>query len=129
MKIFSKLLLPLLVGCTVFFAGFKPLEPPVAPAKGFYPKKVNAIIQDKCYGCHSTEGKNEKPKKALNWDELSNLPAKEQLEKTQQIIAVLEKGTMPPAFLVNRSPEKKLADKEVVKMKKWAVKLTKKLSK
>ena len=38
-----------------------------AAAKLKYPKKVNAIIQEKCYGCHSPEGKGDKAKQKLMW--------------------------------------------------------------
>ena len=34
--------------------------PPVAKPKIKMPKKVNAAIQSKCYGCHSKDGKNKR---------------------------------------------------------------------
>lgn len=93
------------------------------------PKKVNTIIQDKCYGCHSAEGKSQKAKDKLNWDELATLPAEKQVEKIKGIQKVLEKGSMPPEKFLEKMPEKKLTDKESAAMTKWASKMVKKLGK
>ena len=35
-----------------------------------YPVEVRAIIDQKCFGCHNPEAKNEKARKKLMWDEL-----------------------------------------------------------
>lgn len=93
------------------------------------PKKVNAIIQNKCYGCHSAEGKSQKAKDKLNWDELAALPAEQQVEKIKGIQKVLEKGSMPPEKFLEKMPEKKLTEKESAAMSKWASKMVKKLGK
>ncbi len=93
------------------------------------PKKVNAIIQNKCYGCHSNESKGQKAKDKLNWDELATLSAEQQVEKIKGIQKVLEKGSMPPEKFLEKMPEKKLTDKESSAMSKWANKMVKKLSK
>lgn len=93
------------------------------------PKKVNAVIQDKCYGCHSNDSKAQKAKDKLNWDSLTSLSKDEQLEKMQDIKGVLEEGSMPPGRFLEKMPEKKLTDKESAAMKKWAAKSVKKLSK
>lgn len=93
------------------------------------PKKVNAIIQAKCYGCHSNDGKNQRPKEKLNWDELANLPADQQVAKLQSIQSVLAEGSMPPARFLEKMPDKKLTDKENASMKKWAAKAIRKASK
>jgi uncharacterized membrane protein len=91
-------------------------------------KKVDAIIQSKCYGCHSNEGKSDKVKEKLNWDVLSTLPMDQQLAKMKNIHEVIEKGTMPPDKFLEKMPEKKLTDKETATLKKWASKTIKKLS-
>ncbi len=93
------------------------------------PKKVNAIFQAKCYGCHNNESKNNRPKDKLNWDALAALPADQQAEKLAAIQKVLEKGSMPPDRFLEKQPEKKLTDKETAKMKKWAAKMGKRVAK
>jgi hypothetical protein len=94
-----------------------------------FPKKVNAVIQSKCYGCHSPQGKSDKVKEKLNWDELANLSASDQLAKVKSIQHTLETGSMPPAKFVESMPDKKLTAAETAALKKWASKTIKKLSK
>lgn len=93
------------------------------------PKKINSIIQAKCYGCHNTESKNKRPKDKLNWDELTSMPADQQAEKLADIQKVLEKGSMPPDRFLEKQPDMKLTDKETANMKKWAAKMGKRVSK
>lgn len=102
---------------------------PVPALKVKYPKKVNSIIQAKCYGCHSPNSKGEKSRAKLNWDELGNLDQKMQSEKFQAIVKVLDEGTMPPKMMVEKDPSKKLTPEETEKMKKWASKMEAKASK
>ena len=94
-----------------------------------YPKKVDAIIQAKCYGCHSPESRGEKARLKLNWDELAGLPADQQLEKIHMIEKVIEEGAMPPKGFVEKNPDMKLTDDETARLQKWARKTGKKLSK
>ena len=105
-------------------------DAPTAAAPKFkMSKKVNAVVESKCYGCHRPEVRGEKARQKLNWDELGNLPADQQLEKMKMIQAVLEKGAMPPAKFLENMPDKKLTDAESAMLKKWAAKSVKKLSK
>lgn len=92
------------------------------------PKKVNAIVQAKCFGCHSNDSKAQKAKDKLNWEDLATLPQDQQLEKMKSIVKVLGEGSMPPARFLEKMPDKKLTDKEMATMNKWASKLVKKLS-
>jgi len=94
-----------------------------------YSKKVDAVIKAKCFGCHNSEGKAKKAMAKLKWDELTGLDQAEQLEKMKNIVGVLEKGSMPPARMVEKKPEMKLTDKETAILKKWSAKYSRKLSK
>jgi cytochrome c553 len=125
----KKFSLLFLLACAVALPSFITPNPPFdAGGKVKYSKKVNSIIQAKCYGCHSPNSKGEKARLALNWDELPNLSPVDQLQKIKSIQSVLEKGSMPPKFMVEKDPGKKLTDAETAKLKKWAAKMTKKLS-
>lgn len=122
----------LLYGFLAIFSFFimaaaAPLVPSSISVK--YPKKVDTIIQSKCYGCHSPESKGDKSRKALNWEELGDLETDSQLKKFQAISNVLEKGVMPPQKMVARNPELKLTEKETKKFQKWAAKMERKASK
>ncbi len=100
-----------------------------APPAIKFSKKVDAVIKDKCYGCHSAEGKADKAKAALMWDDLAGLDGGMQAEKLKAIAKVLSEGSMPPKMMVEKMPEKKLTEKESALMTKWASKSTKKVSK
>lgn len=81
---------------------------------------VKAIIDQKCFGCHNLNSKNEKGKKKLKWDSLTLIPKATQVAKLDKIIEVLEEGSMPPAKFLEYKPEAKLNDEEVKKLKEWA---------
>lgn len=100
-----------------------------APPMLKYSKKVDAIIKDKCYGCHSPEGRSDKAKEKLMWDDLAGLSAADQAMKLKAISKVLSEGAMPPAKMLERMPEKALTEKETKVMAKWASKSLKKAMK
>lgn len=100
-----------------------------APPAIKFSKKVDAVIKDKCYGCHSAEGKADKAKAALMWDDLAGLDGGMQAEKLKAISKVLSEGSMPPKMMVEKMPEKKLTEKESALMSKWADKSAKKVTK
>ncbi len=94
-----------------------------------FPSKVDAIVKEKCYGCHNPEGKSDKAKEKLMWDDLAGLSAEDQAMKLKAISKVLSEGSMPPARMLERMPEKALTDKEAKVMAKWASKSLKKAMK
>lgn len=100
-----------------------------APPSIKYPKKVDAVIKGKCYGCHSADGKSDKAKAALMWDDLASLEPAMQAEKLKNISHVLSEGSMPPKMMVEKMPEKALTMAEKTVMSKWADKMAKKVSK
>lgn len=114
----------------VFFQSYvtSPAETAAGP-KFKYSKKVNAVVQDKCYGCHSEQGRSDKAKQKLMWDDVPGLSAEEQAEKLKMISGVLEEGSMPPSRFLENNPDKKLTDVEKALMEKWAGKMMKKVSK
>lgn len=124
--------LPVLLLGLLFLPGHSTPDLPEADAAGpklKYSKKVNAIVQNKCYGCHSPQGRSDKAKEKLMWDDLPTLSPQEQSEKLKGIQHVLEEGSMPPARFLEGNPDKKLTDKEAASMKKWADKMAKKVVK
>lgn len=112
---------------TVFvLPGF--MTPQDSAIKVKFPKKVDSIIQNKCYGCHSPEGRSQKAKNKLNWDELTTLDMATQLQKVEAIQKVLREGTMPPKGMIEKNPDMKISDEESAKLEKWANKLHRKIS-
>jgi uncharacterized membrane protein len=85
-----------------------------------YPADIKTIIDNKCYGCHSVQGKSEDARKALMWDNLPSLTKAKQVATLDDIIDVLDDGSMPPKKFVEMRPEAKLTDEESQALKNWA---------
>lgn len=86
-----------------------------------YPEAVKKVIDNKCLGCHSPEGKSEKAKEALNWTTLMGLEKSVQISKLDKVIEVLEKGEMPPKKMIEMHPEAKISEADSKILKDWAV--------
>jgi uncharacterized membrane protein len=94
-----------------------PILNPEAPA---LPADVKAIVQQKCYGCHNAESKNEKAKAKLDWDELEASKKAKALAKMTKITEILEEGSMPPSKFLDSNPDKKLTESEVETLMEWS---------
>lgn len=86
-----------------------------------YPEAVKKVIDNKCLGCHSPEGKSEKAKEALNWMTLMGLGKSVQVSKLDEIVEVLDKGEMPPKKMIEMHPEAKISEADSKILKDWAV--------
>ncbi len=84
------------------------------------PDDVKSVVDDKCYGCHSADGKSDKAKDALMWDDISKLSKVKMIGKLDDISEVIEKGEMPPEKFLEKFPDKKLTDEESKLLKEWA---------
>jgi len=130
MKKMMGLFVLMLVG-SLIFQGFTTSESEGSYGEGplvKFPRKVDSVIKNKCYGCHSAEGKSDKAKKAMMWDDLAGLEPAMQAEKFKNISKVLSEGSMPPKMMVEKMPEKALSAAERTIMSKWATKTAKKIS-
>lgn len=85
-----------------------------------YTTAVNDIVQGKCYGCHSADGRSDKAKAALMWDNVPTMTADEQAHILEEIIEVTSERKMPPARMVENKPEMRLSDEEIATFQKWA---------
>ncbi|MGK7393482.1 MAG: heme-binding domain-containing protein [Candidatus Cyclobacteriaceae bacterium M3_2C_046] len=94
---------------------FSKEEPVIA-----YEGAVKILIDNKCYGCHSPEGKSDDAKEALLWDDLPTLEKTKQIAILDEIIEVLDEGTMPPEKFLAKKPEAKLTEAEVTLLRDWA---------
>ena len=84
-----------------------------------FPMDVMTIIDGKCYGCHSPNAKNDKSKNALQWVLLQQMDDVELVGALDEVMEVLEEGSMPPAKMLERYPHLKLTDEESAKLKEW----------
>lgn len=83
------------------------------------PADVKAIVQQKCYGCHNPNSKNEKGKAKLDWDALEAAKKSKALATMGKIKETLDEGSMPPARFLESNPDKKLTADEVATLMQW----------
>ena len=94
-----------------------------------FPKKVKAVIDKSCFGCHSEDGKSDDAKDALRWDKMNEYDKAKLVSVMDDIIEVVEKGEMPPKKFLEKKPEVKPSEKEYETLAKWADKEAEKLMK
>ncbi len=100
---------------------FREVSPISLHVQGFeYPANVKAVIDQKCHGCHSLEGKSADAKKGLLWDSIPSYSKVKQVAKLDDIISVLDDGSMPPEKYVEKNPSAKLTKDEMKILKGWA---------
>ena len=93
------------------------------------PKKVKAIVDKSCFGCHSEKGKSDDAKDALRWDKMQAYDKAKLVSIMDNIIEVVKKGEMPPEKMLKKKPELKPTEKEYQTLAKWADKEAEKLMK
>ena len=86
----------------------------------FIPANVKAVVDQKCYGCHNVNSKNEKAKAKLDWDALGDLKKSKRSAALSKISEVLEQGKMPPEKFLANKPEAKLSESELATLKEWS---------
>jgi len=82
--------------------------------------QVRAIIDNKCYGCHSNESKGAKARKKLNWDSLNLLTRAQKANKLDDVVEVVSEDEMPPKKFLEKEPMKKLTPEEKKVLENWA---------
>ena len=85
-----------------------------------FPTDVKAVIDNKCYGCHSVDGKSDDAKKSLMWDSIPLYGKARQISVLDDISEVLKKGEMPPEKFIEMHPEAALTPDQVKLLKSWA---------
>jgi cytochrome c551/c552 len=94
-----------------------PVHPMMAPDM---PANVKTIVEQKCYGCHNAESKNEKGKAKLDWDAFEASKKSKQLATKGKISEVLREGEMPPKKFLEMKPEGKLSESELATLMDWS---------
>jgi mono/diheme cytochrome c family protein len=84
------------------------------------PASVKAVVDQKCYGCHNANSKNEKGKAKLDWDAVGKLKKSKRMAAMDKIHEVLEKGEMPPKKFLENKPEAKLSEAELATLIEWS---------
>ena len=89
-------------------------------AKFSIPADIQPIIQKSCFGCHNKDGKNDKAKAKLLFDQLDTLSQSKLVGKLSKIAEVVKKGDMPPAKFLEKFTDKKLTNEEKQKLISWS---------
>ncbi|HEX2969987.1 MAG TPA: hypothetical protein VHO46_12885 [Bacteroidales bacterium] len=110
----------LIIAAGILFLQSTPIPQNQEQTTGSYPATVKKVINNKCYGCHSVNGKSDKAKKALMWDSLPDLERGKLISSLNDIVEVLEKGEMPPEEVVKKYPQMKLLTEESEILTFWA---------
>ncbi|WP_340113216.1 heme-binding domain-containing protein [Maribellus mangrovi] len=84
------------------------------------PDDVKAVIQNKCFGCHNTDSKNDKAKEDLDFKAFADLSKMKQISSYKKINEVLGENEMPPKKFLDHYPDKKLTEDEKKVLMKWA---------
>ncbi len=86
------------------------------------PEDVAAVLNNSCFGCHNSEGRNEDAKEAVEFDKWDSLNVVHKISTLSEINEVLEEGTMPPAMMLERFPDRALTDEQVMMVRDWSKK-------
>jgi uncharacterized membrane protein len=89
-------------------------------SRSIYSAEVKKVIDKKCYGCHSVNGKSKDAKDALMWDSLPSLQKSRLVASLDDIIKVLKENQMPPEDVIKKYPEMKLLPLEKKIFQSWA---------
>lgn len=84
------------------------------------PAHVKTVIDQKCYGCHNADSKNNKGKEKLDWDAFEASRKAKQLATMAKINEALVNGDMPPAKYLENKPEGKLSEDELKSLLDWS---------
>lgn len=86
------------------------------------PENVQAIIRNKCMGCHSDEAKPGKSKSKLNFNKFANgdYSRGKEISKLDKIVKMLSLDKMPPQKFLDHYPDKKLTTEESELISNWA---------
>ena len=91
------------------------------------PEEVEKILENSCYGCHTTGAKAEKAVNALDFKKWDKLKPTKKVGALNDIKEVLDEGAMPPEKFLNRYPDKAPSEKDKETILNWVKQETAKL--
>ncbi len=116
----KSLFLGLMMGFTSLSVWAVGTENPTKPQAGSMPDNVSTIIEQRCFGCHNTDSKNDKAKEDLDFKTFDGLSTMKKMSSYNKIAEVLEKQEMPPQKFLEKFPDKNVTDEERTVLLEWA---------
>lgn len=108
----------------LFFQGTAPSvsEPGIAYVEVLpdLPPDVKVVVDQKCYGCHNADSKNDKGKAKLDWDQFKASKRGKQMAMMKKINEVVVNGDMPPKKYLENRPEGKLSEEDMAILTSWS---------
>ncbi|OFY49910.1 MAG: hypothetical protein A2W85_17620 [Bacteroidetes bacterium GWF2_41_31] len=124
MKRVTLFILAILVGLLFIGASlYQPKQHPLSSTQdtGFeIPQDVQDILDNSCMGCHKSDSKNDKAKKKLMFDRLSELTKARLVGKLTEISEIVNKGDMPPKKVLDEYPDMALTNETTKIISDWA---------
>lgn len=84
------------------------------------PEEVQKVLESSCYDCHTSAGRNEDAKKALNFEEWDGYRLTKKISVLDKITEVIEEDKMPPGKYLEFKPDRKLDSAQKELILKWA---------
>jgi hypothetical protein len=119
-KVFLMVLLPVALFVQARYAGDSGVKNAGKQTAIGTPDNVKAVIDNKCYMCHSTKGRSQEARDHLMWDSIPLYPKAKLIAKLDDIIDVLDDGKMPPKKMVEMNPDAALSPEELLALRNWA---------
>lgn len=110
----------LLIGLVVLSVTTMAKDNPTKTKGSEMPDNIRAIIDNKCFGCHNTESKNDKAKEDLNFSTFDELSLMKKVSSYNKIAEELEEKKMPPAKFLEHFPDKDVTTEERAALMEWA---------
>ena len=83
------------------------------------PVNVKSVIENKCFGCHNTDSRNDKAKEKLDFRTFHELQTFKKVGALRDMADVLDEGEMPPKKFLERFPDRDLTDDEREILTTW----------
>lgn len=114
--------LVLLLNFIIFLLIVRAGEQSSVKSTGKLPAEAHAIVEQKCFGCHNTDSRNDKAKEKLDFKTFGDLSTLKKVSTYKKITEVLEKKEMPPKKFLEHFPEKNITEEERTVLMSWAKK-------
>jgi len=84
------------------------------------PESVLTVLENSCFDCHTAEASSTKAKSKLNFSKWNEYKTSKKINKLEGIHKTVKNGKMPTKKYLEKFPEKKLSQDQVILVSDWA---------